>query len=204
MRTLNLKQGCLLLLIVTFAFSCKQVKYQEFDSFGGGKFSSNKSAATNNKTATSVDLGSKQTVEIEDYDFPTNASITKIANIANLKNPASNAKVAHEKSRISITPVFKAIHKIKSTPKKQLLKEIKNQKQIFGYEGENGAMTLGYNILMYSILTGLGLLLIGLLILPFEKNVSNGFGVFGLAIFGFGAIIGGGIWLLGAFVSLLQ
>ncbi len=204
MRTLNLKQGCLLLLIVTFAFSCKQVKYQEFGSFGGGKFSSNKSAATNNKTATSVDLGSKQTVEIEDYDFPTNASNSKIASIANLKNPSSNAKVAHEKSRISINQVFKAIHKIKSTPKKQLLNEIKNQKQIFGYEGENGAMTLGYNILMYSILTGVGLLLIGLLILPFEKNVSNGFGVFGLAIFGFGAIIGGGIWLLGAFVSLLQ
>jgi hypothetical protein len=125
MRTLNLKQFYLLLLIVTFAFSCKQVKYQEFGSFGGGRFSSNKSAATDNKPATSVDLGSKKTLEIEDYDFPKNASNTKIAGNVNLKNPTSNAKVAHEKSRISINQVFKAIHKIKSTPKKQLLKEIK-------------------------------------------------------------------------------
>lgn len=198
MRILNLKQGCLLLLIVTFAFSCKQVKYQEFDSFGGGKFSSNKSAATNNKTATSVDLVSKQTVEIEDYDFPTNASNSKIASIANLKNPSSNAKVAHEKSRISITPVFKAIHKIKSTPKKQLLKEIKNQKQIFGYEGENGAMTLGFNILIFSLMWSIACL--------FMLSLGADKWVMGYLAFGgvFGAIIGGGIWLLGAFVSLLQ
>ena len=204
MRTINLKQGCLLLLIVTFAFSCKQVKYQEFGSFGGGKFSSNKSLLTDSKTATTVDLESKKTVEIEDYDFPTNASNTKIAGIANLKNPASNPKIAHEKSRISIKQVYKAIHKIKSAPKKQLLKEIKNQKQIFNYEGENDLMTFGFNVLMYSILTGIGLFLIALLIFPLEKNISTGFGVFGIVIFGFGAMIGAGIWLLGALVSLLQ
>ena len=81
MRTLNLKQGCLLLLIVTFAFSCKQVKYQEFGSFGGGKFSSNKSAATDNKKATTVNLNSKQTVEIKDYNLPINATNTEIAGV---------------------------------------------------------------------------------------------------------------------------
>ena len=204
MRTLNLKQGCLLLLIVTFAFSCKQVKYQEFGSFGGGKFSSNTSAATDNKKATTVNLNSKQTVEIKDYNLSINATNTEIAGVANLKNPTNKPKIAHEKSRISIKQVFKAIHKIKSTPKKQLLKEIKSQKQIFGYEGENGAMTLRYNILMYSILTSVGLFLLSLLILPFEENVSTGFGVFGLAIFVFGAMIGGGIWLLGALVSLVS
>jgi hypothetical protein len=53
-------------------------------------------------------------------------------------------------------------------------------------------------------LTGIGLFLIALLILPFENNISTGFGVFGLAIFGFGLIIGAGIWLLGAIVSLLS
>lgn len=198
MRTLNLKQGCLLLLIVTFAFSCKQVKYQEFGSFGGGKFSSNKSVVTDNKKATTADFGSKQTVDSEDYDFATNASITKIAGIANLKNPASNPKIAHEKSRISINQVFKAIHKIKSTPKKQLLKEIKHQKQIFGYEGENGAMTLGFNILIFSLMWSIACL--------FMLSMGADKWVMGYMAFGgvFGAIIGGGIWLLGAFVSLLQ
>ena len=149
---------------------------------------------TNNKTATSVDLGSKQTVEIEDYDFPTNASITKIANIANLKNPASNAKVAHEKSRISITPVFKAIHKIKSTPKKQLLKEIKNQKQIFGYEGENGAMTLGFNIFMYSLIYVTAWEIAG--ILGTNKYLVEYLSYIGLV----GILIGAVIWLIGALI----
>jgi hypothetical protein len=200
MRTLNLKQGCLLLLIVTFAFSCKQVKYQEFGSFGGGKFSSNKSAATDNKTATSVDLGSKQTVEIEDYDFPTNASNTKIAGVAKLKNPTSNPKIEHEKSRISIKQVFKSIHKIKSAPKKQLLKEIKNQKQIFNYEGENDLMTIGFNVMMYSLILGFGFIILGGM-LGIDSNVL---GTIGLGGGVFGAIIGGGIWLLGAFISLLQ
>jgi len=204
MRTINLKQGCLLLLIVTFAFSCKQVKYHEFGSFGGGKFSSNKSLLTDSKTATTVDLESKKTVEIEDYDFPTNASNTKIAGIANLKNPASNPKIAHEKSRISIKQVYKAIHKIKSAPKKQLLKEIKNQKQIFNYEGENGLMTFGFNVIMYSLICGVGFFIIGLLAELNGKGNGLGFFIIGLGGGVFGAMIGAGIWLLGALVSLLQ
>lgn len=200
MRTLNLKQGCLLLLIVTFAFSCKQVKYPEFGSFGGGKFSSNTSAATDNKKATSIDLGSKQTVEIKDYNLPINATNTEIAGVANLKNPTNKPKIAHEKSRISIKQVFKAIHKIKSTPKKQLLKEIKSQKQIFNYEGENDLMTIGFNVMMYSLIWGFGFILLGGM-LGLDSIVLA---YIDLAVGIFGAVIGAGIWLLGAFVSLLQ
>ena len=204
MRTLNLKQGCLLLLIVTFAFSCKQVKYQEFGSFGGGKFSSNTSAATDNKKATTVNLSSKQTVEIKDYNLPINATNTEIAGVANLKNPTNKSKIAHEKSRISIKQVFKAIHKIKSTPKKQLLKEIKSQKQIFNYEGENDLMTFGFNVLMYCLICGLGLIFIGFLAELSGKNNGLMFFLLGLGGGVFGAMIGGGIWLLGALVSLVS
>jgi hypothetical protein len=137
---------------------------------------------------------------------PSESNLTQINKVVKFGNSekTKNHALAKKHTKINIKQALKLIPKIKSTPTKQLLQEIKNQKQIFNYEGENGLMTFGFNIIMYSLICGVGFFIIGLLAELTGKDRGLGFFIIGLGGGVFGAMIGAGIWLLGAIVSLMS
>lgn len=195
-----------LIAIVIATFSCKQIQYQEFNTFGSGKTSGNHPIYSKTKNADLSTLVNNHIDQIDSIKTLNDAITTTHPESSALQK--SNSSV-HQNSRKSLNlnelnQAFNAIPKTKATNFKDLIKEYKNKKQIFNYEGDNFLMYFGFNILMYSIVVGLGLAFLGVLAETTGKDNGLFFSILGLGIFGFGAMIGGGIWLIGAIASLFQ
>lgn len=177
-------------IAILFLFaSCKTVQYQEFGSFGGGSMTAKQSVTNRKKIEANNETEESKSTSIETSLLPCESNLTQINKVVKFSHSEKTKKqaLAKKHTKINIKQALKLIPKIKSTPTKQLLQEIKNQKQIFNYEGENGLMTFGFNVLAY----GLMALVFGMILVEFGIKIGNIFLYFGIN----GSIIGGIIWL---------
>lgn len=195
-----------LIVICLAALSCKQIKYHELNNFYGGQIANNndihlldKTNCLNSRKNTHI-VGSDRIINVKS-DTTLKLFDINITNksISPFRQNSRPTEITHQ-----IKQACKAIPKSNATNLKELKKEYKSLKQIFGYDGENLIMTIGYNILIYSIFIGVGLILLAFLAEATGKNNGLVLFILGLPTLVFGALIGAGIWLLGAFISLFE
>ena len=139
-------------------FSCNQLQYKELNSFGGGNYSTTTHKIAQNQKATSNNFELIPNEESE-KKIPqiTPNKPTQIGN-ENLDNTPKKNRNKDVKTKITSNQIRHFVNETKSNPIKQFKKLIKSKKHLFEYEGENNAMTIGFNILIVSlILLALGM-----------------------------------------------
>ncbi len=202
MIQLNSKSITIVLLFVGFfVVSCNQLNYTEINGFGGGI-----------KT-TKTKLEPKEVAQLKFYSdvkYDTSVLMDMVSepSLPNSENQfATDSRV--KKPKINHTKTIQKMNKIfhwvlPKSMHREFDKKVASKASIFGYQGDNDGMTIGYNILMYGLFAMIFGILLGSTVFPNinpETNLDDGgcFVLF-LVILGFFSLILGGLIF---FISML-
>ena len=153
MIQLNSKSIAIVLLFVGFfVVSCNQLNYTEINGFGGGI-----------KT-TKTKLEPKEVAQLKFYsdvkydtsvlmDMATEPSLPNSENQFATDSRVKKPKINHTKTIQKMNKIFHWV--LPKSMHHEFDKTIKSKSNIFGYEGDNDGMTIGFNMLMSGLIAAL-------------------------------------------------
>ncbi len=204
MIQLNSKSIAIFILFLGFfVVSCNQLNYTEINGFGGGI----KTTKTKVEPKEVAQFGLSNDVKHDTsvlMDMATEPSLPNSENQFAKDSRVKKPKINHTKTIQKMNKIFHWV--LPKSMHREFDKKVASKASIFGYQGDNDGMTIGYNMLMY----GLFAILFGILVLVIfnpptnpESNISDG-GCFTvlLIITGFiSVILGGLIYLISMIVA---
>ncbi len=126
--------------------SCKQTKYTEVRFGGNGIYSVENGSQHLIKREMLKQCGEKESLECQNPETHSNSIVYKELEIIKPHKRKNNKHlIPLIKERIANLKIPKSNAEIKKTIQS-------NKKLIFNYEGENNAMTWGFNLIMYSLI----------------------------------------------------
>lgn len=185
MKNIKLTARVFTVSFLLFFVSCKQ-QYR-VSGFGGANLAF-QSQPIEAKPETKPQLNSNST----DFEKPTWSTV-----IDSLKHCENNSSKSKQLSELRIQKNIKLIKKfIPKKFEKSVEKSDRNKSQIFGYEGDNNGMTIGFNLMIYgAIAVVLGLLLA-------SGGSSNSLlGAMYAIVGAFAIFVGAIMWLIAYLVS---
>jgi hypothetical protein len=202
MIQLNSKSIAIFIMFLgLFVVSCNQVNYTEINGFGGGS----KTMKTKVEPKEMAQLGLTTDVKYDTsvlLDMATEPSLPNSDNQFAKDSRVKKPKINHTKTIQKMNKIFHWV--LPKSMHREFDKKVASKASIFGYQGDNDGMTIGYNILMYGLFAVVLGLTLGSTILTNvnpESNIDNGgcFVLF-LVILGFFSLIIGGLIF---FISML-
>ena len=202
MIQLNSKSIAIFILFLGFfVVSCNQLNYTEINGFGGGI-----------KT-TKTKLEPKEVAQLKFYsdvkydtsvlmDMATEPSLPNSENQFTKDSRVKKPKITHTKTIQKMNKIFHWV--LPKSMHREFDKKVASKASIFGYQGDNDGMTIGFNMLMYGLFAVVLGLTLGSTIFtkvnPATNIDSGGCFVLFLVILGFFSLILGGLIF---FISML-
>lgn len=196
MIQLNSKSIAIFILFLGFfVVSCNQLNYTEINGFGGGI----KTTKTKVEPKEVAQFGLSNDVKHDTsvlMDMATEPSLPNSENQFAKDSRVKKSKINHTKTIQKMNKIFHWV--LPKSMHREFDKTIKSKSNIFGYQGDNDGMTIGFNILMYGLFAasfgGLILLLLDLGGVNIGKDIGTSclpalFVLFGLFFVGLGGLI---------------